>query len=122
MFLSLIVSFFALILGLGSASLSGAQISASDTERRNDINSIYQKLEERYNEYGDYPTLKELDEQGADLFPGIDTESLIDPNGDRIQLGNYSYSPAGCSATGCNSYSLTATLNEGTNYTKQSLN
>ena len=108
--------------GLGIANFSGAQTAAEDTERKTDINAIHVKFEEHYNEYASYPNLKELTEQGADGLPGIDPEALIDPNGKKIQDGEYTYSPSGCTATGCAHYKLSALLDDGTVYKKESLN
>lgn len=117
--------FFALLgilAGLLTSNFQGAQTKASDTERKSDINSIYQKLEEHYNEWGEYPTEDELVQEYDEQLPGIDPEALVDPNGKNIQDGDYKYSPTSCSATGCMLYELSAKLEDGSTYTKISLN
>lgn len=118
-FLSLV---FGLFTGLVFNNYSGAQAKASDTERKNDINSLYQKLEEHFNEYGEYPTLNELVLNPEENLPGLDPEALIDPNGNRIQQGDYMYSPTDCTAIGCAGYEISAKLEDDSLYTKLALN
>ena len=124
--MTIILTFIGLIFGLFSGlvfnNYSGAQAKASDTERKNDINAIYQKLEEHYNEYGEYPTIDELVLNSEENLPGIDQEALVDPDGKRIQQGDYQYTPAGCTAIGCATYELSAILEDGSPYSKTSLN
>ncbi len=126
--MSLLFSFFALLFGflpgLVLANFQGAQSKADDVVSKNDINAMYQKLEEHYNENGEYPTVKELAEEYDQQLPGIDTEALIDA-GDKFineDGGDYSYSPTNCSAVGCEHYTISALLQDGTTYSKQSLN
>lgn len=118
-FLSLV---FGLFTGLVFNNYSGVQAKASDTERKNDINSIYQKLEEHFNEYGEYPTVDELLLNPEENLPGLDPEALVDPNGNRIQHGDYAYEPTGCTAIGCAGYEISAKLEDGSTYTKLALN
>ncbi len=126
--MSILLAFFAFIFGLFPSLLlsnySGAQSKASDTVRKNDINSIYQKLEEHYNEYGEYPTPAELSTNYEEKLPGLDKEALFDENGIKINDSGseYTYSPEGCTAIGCLKYELSAELDDGTDYTKISLN
>ncbi len=120
-------SILALLFGFfGITTLStfgGTQAKARDTERKNDINSIYQKLEEHHNENGEYPTEKELVEEYDTQLPGIDQLALVDPNGNFIQSGDYTYTPRDCTAVGCKKYELSTTLeSENTPYKKTSLN
>jgi type II secretory pathway pseudopilin PulG len=105
---TLLLSIFSIFAGLVTTNFQGAQEKGRDTVAKNDINSMYQKLEEFYNENGDYPTEKQLLEQGADLFPGIDPEALIDNNGAAIfeRGGEYFYTPTECTAVGCQKYEL----------------
>ncbi len=121
-----IIQYFFVLLGIFTGLLTsnfqGAQSKASDTERKNDINSIYQKLEEHYNEWGEYPTINEVVQEYDQQLPGIDPEALVDPNGKNIQEGDYTYTPADCTATGCMVYTLSAVLDDGSEYTKLSLN
>ena len=120
--LNFFITIIALFSGLVFSNLQGAQSKAADTERKSDINSIYQKLEEAYNESGEYPTQLDLDQNYDQKLPGLDRNALIDPNGKYIEAGDYSYLPTDCTATGCAHYTLSATLDDSTKYTKDSLN
>ena len=114
--------FSILPISVGS-NLSSSQANGRDTVRKNDINSIYQKLEEHYNEYGDYPTEEELTNDIEVQLPGLDIEAVIDPNDVRInQGGDYKYEPTGCTAIGCATYTLSSVLENGEIYSKTSLN
>ena len=113
---------FGLFSGLIFNNYTGTQAQASDIERKNDINSIYQKLEEHHNEYGEYPTRDELLLNSEENLPGLDPEALVDPNGKRINNGDYAYLPDDCTAIGCGKYVLSAKLDDGSEFTKQSLN
>lgn len=121
---TVILAILGIFSGLVTSNFQGAQQKGRDTVAQNDINSMYVKLEEFYNENGDYPTENEFKEQGASLFPGIDFEALIDNNGVKIfETGStYYYSPAQCSVTGCQSYELGANLETEPPYIKKSLN
>ena len=110
------------LFGLIFANFQSAQSKAIDTERKTDINAVYVKLEEHYNEHGDYPTEKELTKESEDQLPGLDPEALVDPNGKFIQSGDYKYEPIDCTAIGCAHYTLSAQLESGEMLTKQSLN
>ena len=122
----IIITFLGLLFGifggLVSNNYSGAQAKSQDTERKNDINSIYQKLEEHFNEYGEYPTEDELVLNSEENLPGIDQEVFIDPNGKWIQQGDYLYKPTNCTAIGCAKYELSTKLEDDTMYTKTALN
>lgn len=122
MIFSVFIFMFSLLSGLVLSNYSGAQSKASDVERKSDINSLYQKLEEHYNEDGEYPTTATLTVNYEVKLPSLDPEALIDPTGARIQEGDYTYTPTDCTALGCAHYTLTAKLDDGTDYTKQSLN
>ncbi len=124
--MSIFFTFFSLLFGLLSglvfSNFSGTQSQASDTASKTDINAIFQKLEEHYNEYGEYPTVDEVIYESEETFPGIDSEALYDINGDLINSGLYSYTPSDCTALGCKKYTLSAGLEDGSTYTKLSLN
>jgi type II secretory pathway pseudopilin PulG len=126
--MSLLFSFFALLFGflpgLVLANFQGAQSKANETVANSDINSIYQKLEEHYNENGEYPTVKELSEEYDQQLPGIDAEALKDADGKFINEdgSDYTYTPENCTAVGCEHYTLSATLDDGSSITKSSLN
>lgn len=121
-FVSFIFLLFPLLGALVFSNFASTQVKATDVERKNDVNSIYQKLEEHYNEYGWYPTVEELSLYPEDSLPNLDPEALVDPDGNRLQDGGYTYLPEYCSALGCQHYKLTAELADGSPYTKTSLN
>lgn len=77
--LLIVIAIIAILAGLVLNNFQGAQAKARDTQRVTDINNIHSKLEEYYNENGAYPSTI----VAADL-PGIDAESLNDPDGNAI--------------------------------------
>ncbi|MBI2588819.1 hypothetical protein HYW35_01215 [Candidatus Saccharibacteria bacterium] len=120
---------------LGFADLfSGVQSSAKDTERKTDINALYGQLEAYQAQNGLYPTISDVNDTAwrQQNMAGLDSEALRDPDGDNATLSStpvahiYSYQPlpAGCNnnKTDCTLYTLTATLDDGGTYVKQSLN
>jgi hypothetical protein len=121
---------------LGFGDVFGqVQSSAKDTERKTDINALQGQLEAYYAENGYYPTLASLNDPNwrAKNLKGLDSEALKDPDGTSTSLsakpvkGGYSYavSPSGCdngTHGNCNDYTLTATLDDGSTYAKQSFN
>lgn len=81
--LLIVIAIIAILAGLVLNNFQGAQAKARDTQRVTDVNNIHSKLEEYYNENGAYPG----DITAANvqtLFPGIDAESIVDPDGDNI--------------------------------------
>jgi hypothetical protein len=118
-------------LGIGGLT-AGTQSNAKDTERKTDINSLEAQLEVFYTENGNYPTLSNLNDSAwrKTNLKDFHDEILKDPEGAQTKLSAapaarvYSYQPgpANCTAADCSSYTLSATLGDGTVYTKQSLN
>jgi len=111
-------------------SASGSQTSAKDSKRKADINALQSQLEVAYADSGSYPTLAQLNDttwRKTNML-GFDDTILKDPDGNQSKLAAapaakvYSYQPAGCSPSGCATFTLTATLDDGSKYTKQSLN
>ncbi len=119
---ALLTFLISILASLTFTNFQGAQSKAQDTVTKNDINSVYQKLEEFYNENGFYPLEQDMITSGSSLFPGIDSEALIDDNGNKINEGIYSYKTEECSIVGCARYTLSAELKDGSTYTKVSLN
>jgi hypothetical protein len=122
-------------LGFGdlvSDTASGNQAAAKDAERKTDINALRSQLEVYYTENGSYPTLANLNDANwrKTNMKSFDESALKDPDGSQSKLATaptakvYSYqpTPAGCNGTNCSGYTLAATLDNGTAYTKQSLN
>jgi type II secretory pathway pseudopilin PulG len=127
-----------LLVFLVLGNFQGAQSKGRDTVTKNDINSVYQKLEEYSNNYGSYPA-----SFTAETFPGIDSSALIDNNGDTFKFGDttvtslteaesqdpptinqlYQYLPYSCLGDDCGGYVVRAYLENDTIdvYTKYSL-
>lgn len=115
--------------------ITSVQAQARDTERRSDINSMYQKLEEFYNENGYYP-----EKFDYTSFPGIDQQAMIDPDEKHIefslvldggigaaplntdtlpdvpQASDYRYYAEGCVSSRCTGYTILARLENATFY------
>lgn len=93
--LLIVIAIIGILATLVLTNFRGAQAKGRDTVRKNDINSIYQKLEEFYNENGGYP---DGDLAGTvavginnatavstvQVFPGIDASALTDEDGNGI--------------------------------------
>jgi prepilin-type N-terminal cleavage/methylation domain-containing protein len=145
--LLIVIAIIGILATLVLTNFQGAQAKGRDTVRKSDMNSIYQKLEEYYNENGGYPD-GALDDT---VLAGIDTGALTDEDGDAIQytggfiLGTtapttaadndneYYYLAYDCSTAGaqspvgatCNKYVVTSyqeTTASNAPYTKTSLN
>lgn len=111
--------------------------NARDTERRTDIRNLHGQLESYYATNGYYPTLAEMNDKTfrtANLL-GLDEETLKDPQGTSNTLSAsptkniYSYAVrsnggSSCenSAGTCATYTLSASLETGGTYSKNSLN
>ncbi len=140
--LLIVIAIIGILATLVLTNFQGAQAKGRDTVRKNDINSVYQKLEEFYNENGFYPSSA----LAAATFPGIDAGALTDADGATIvssfsltapaaptltNTNEYAYNAYGdgtagsCvsgSATGCLKYNLYSYLEKESQYTKASLN
>jgi prepilin-type N-terminal cleavage/methylation domain-containing protein len=79
--LLIVIAIIGILATLVLTNFQGAQAKGRDTVRKNDINSLYQKLEEYYNENGSYPDSVLT----AAQFPGIDAGALLDASGNSIQ-------------------------------------
>lgn len=122
--------------GSGDSSTSGISTSAKarDTERKTDINALQSQMEVYYVDAGFYPTLANVNDPAwrSVNMKGMDNAALQDPDGTAQKLvalpaaNSYSYQalPAGCDNihTQCTDYTLTATLETGGVFSKQSLN
>lgn len=138
--LLIVIAIIGILATLVLTNFQGAQAKGRDTVRKNDINSLYQKLEEYYNENGGYPdsTLS------AATFPGIDAEALVDADGATItstftnsgtaptltqtNTNEYAYAAYdGCdtatpTGSSCGKYVLATFLEREAQYQKTSLN
>jgi prepilin-type N-terminal cleavage/methylation domain-containing protein len=127
-------------------TFTGIQQKARNSQRQTDINAIASHVEAFYAQYGYYPTLSDLNNATfrASYLKGLDPEALKDPKGAASTIAStatastYSYVPVGstpstCTAAsasdptgadasnnGCDSFTLTALQEGGTNYVKKS--
>lgn len=114
-----------------NASFDELSASSRDTERETDIKALQGQIEAYYAMNGYYPTLENINSSSfrSANMKGLDDEALRDPAGQKAQLSNkpgkgvYSYEalPEDCNQD-CVSYTLTATYEDGSVYTKVSLN
>lgn len=133
--LLIVIVVIGILAALVIVTYNGIQQKARDTERKTDINALHGQAEAYQAQNGKYPTLANYNDatfRAANL-KGLDPAALQDPKGAAQTLlaapaaNGYSYqvTPAGCdnAANGdCTQYTLTATLEGGGTYVKQSLN
>lgn len=79
--LLIVIAIIGILAGLVLNNFQGAQAKARDTQRKTDINNLHAKLEEYYNENGNYPT-----EFNITALAGIDAGSLTDPEDVTIDM------------------------------------
>lgn len=116
---------------------SSLSASAKDTERETDIKYLHGQVEASYAEEGVYPTLGDINSSAwrKTNMSGLMDEALKDPDGYGNYLASspaknmYSYTVSGESSAYCDNdtidctkYTLTATLSDGSTYTKEALN
>ncbi len=107
----------------------------NDIERKTDINVLASHLEAFNAQNGYYPTLENLNDPAfrADNMQGLEVDALKDPDGNAsvvsaspsVHVYAYTVNPAECDNGengDCTMYTLTATLDSGGTYVKQSLN
>jgi prepilin-type N-terminal cleavage/methylation domain-containing protein len=83
--LLIVIAIIGILATLVLTNFQGAQAKGRDTVRKNDINSLYQKLEEYYNEEGSYINEAITVANASTLFPGIDSGAVTDEDGKLIQ-------------------------------------
>lgn len=120
-----------------TSTVASNQIRARDTERQTDIKALHGQIEAYYAQNGRYPTLINMNTTSfrSANMKGLDSEALKDPLGMQANLvarptkNYYSYSVTSASGGNCDNttndcavYVLTATLEAGGTYTKNSLN
>lgn len=135
--LLIVIVVIGILAALVIVTYNGIQQKARDTERKTDINAVASHLEAYNAQAGRYPTLTNVNDSAfrALDMKGLPTAALYDPKqdpADTSPLANaaasnvYAYvpSPTDCdnTATDCASYVLTATLESGGTYAKQSSN
>lgn len=114
-------------------TFTGIQQKARNSQRQTDINAVDSHIEAYYAQSGNYPTLANLNSSTwrTANMKGLDPEALKDPKattgdlaagaGSATQYG-YDVTPANCdnTATMCDSFTLTATLEPSGTYVKKS--
>lgn len=134
--LLIVIVVIGILAGLVIVTYNGIQQKARDTERKTDINALHGQLEAYQAQNGKYPTLANVNDtvfRSTDM-KGLDPAALADPKNAASQTlvaapatNNYAYAvtPAACDndvGGDCLQYTLTATLEGGGTYVKQSLN
>jgi prepilin-type N-terminal cleavage/methylation domain-containing protein len=127
--LLIVIVVIGILVALVVTTFSGIQRRARDTERQTDIKAVHSQLEAYYAQEGHYPVLADIT---AANLPGLDDEALVDPGGGALASGGgsssaYGYAtvPADCDNAGagdCTEYTLTATLESGGTFVRNSLN
>lgn len=74
--LLIVIAIIGILATLVLTNFQGAQAKGRDTVRQNDVNAMYQKLEEYYNENGGYPNEAITLANATTLFPGIDVGAV----------------------------------------------
>lgn len=120
-----------------NSTFATSQLRARDTERQTDIKALHGQIEAYYAQNGRYPTLINMNTTSfrAANMKGLDVEALKDPVGKQANLtaaptkNYYSYTVTASGGGNCDNtakdcavYTLTATLEAGGTYTKNSLN
>jgi general secretion pathway protein G len=134
--LLIVIVVIGILAALVIVTYNGIQQKARDTERKTDINALHGQLEAYQAQNGKYPTLANVNDstfRSTDM-KGLDPDALKDPKGTTQALSvdganntyKYVVTPTDCDNTAtngdCTQYTLTATLEGGGTYVKQSLN
>ena len=133
--LLIVIVVIGILAALVVVTYNGIQQKARDTERKTDIKALHGQLEAYQAQNGKYPTLANMNDAvwRSTNMKGLDAAALQDPKGAAQTLvaapaaNAYAYAvtPAACdngAGGDCTSYTLTATLEGGGTYVKQSLN
>ncbi|HXY18258.1 MAG TPA: type II secretion system protein [Candidatus Nitrosopolaris sp.] len=111
---------------------NGVQSKARDTKRKTDINALQGQVEAYNTNAGFYPTLADMNDSAwrSTNMKGLDPSALNDPQNPNptstlcatttAHCYVYAVTPSGCdnSTTDCTSYTLSASLEDGTTYSK----
>lgn len=125
-------------------TFTGIQKKARDSKRQTDINAVNSQIAAFYTNYGFYPTLGDLNSATfrSAYMKGLDSNALTDPKGgamtDTAGTNHYAYKATSSDATktcdntavesatsnptdnNCDTYVLTATLENGGTFSKNS--
>jgi len=78
--LLIVIAIIGILATLVLTNFQGAQAKGRDVTRKSDINSLYQKLEEFYNENGGYPDAALT----TTVLPGTDVGAFADADGNNL--------------------------------------
>jgi prepilin-type N-terminal cleavage/methylation domain-containing protein len=129
--LLIVIVVIGILAALVITTFSGIQKKARDTERTTDIKALHGQIEAYFAQNGYYPDLSNV--TTTDL-KGLDAGALVDPKGGSLVAGagdasHYGYAPSKDDGTACTTaakdctkYVLTATLEGGGTFVKNSLN
>ncbi|MFZ1812515.1 MAG: hypothetical protein WAU02_03295 [Candidatus Saccharimonadales bacterium] len=120
-----------------ASALQNVQAKSRDAQRTTDIYAAATQLEVYYNSNGYYPSINELNDPAwrSAHLPDLNVAAYTDPEGssdkyaDKPIAHQYSYQSGAdsslkpCSPTNqCNYFKISATMSDGTVFTKESLN
>lgn len=125
--LLIVIVVIGILAALVITTFTGIQQKGRDTERTTDIKALHGQLEAYFAQNASYPALADVT---PTLLRGLDADALVDPGGGSLAATStatvygYAATPGGCTtaANDCIAYTLTATLEGGGTYTKDSLN
>jgi type II secretion system protein G len=133
--LLIVIVVIGILAALVVTTYNGIQQKARDTERKTDVNALHSHAEAFQAENGRYPTMANFNDTTfrSNNMKGLDAAALQDPKGTAQTLVAapsttayaYTATPANCdngAGGDCTGYTLTATLEAGGTYVKQSLN
>ena len=129
--LLIVIVVIGILAALVITTFTGIQQKARDTERTTDIKALHGQIEAYYAQNGYYPGLTDIT---TTTLKGLDAGALVDPKGGSIQATSsstqYGYKVTQADGTtacttatkDCAKYVLTATLEGGGTFVKNSLN
>lgn len=131
--LLIVIVVIGILAALVITTFTGIQRRARDTERQTDIKAVHSQLEAYYAQNGFYPALAEVN---TTTLAGLDAEALEPPHSaaepidsDATTTAKYRYEAFGTGGAACTtadgdcvSYELEAELEDGSTYSKNSLN
>ncbi len=134
--LLIVIVVIGILAALVVVTYNGIQQKARDTERKTDIKAVHGQLEAYQAQNGKYPTLANVNDATwrSTNMKGLDPAALQDPKGTTQALVagagsasayGYAVTPNACdngAGGDCTQYTLTATLEGGGTFVKQSLN
>lgn len=127
--LLIVIVVIGILAALVITTFTGIQRKARDTERQTDIKALHSQLEAYYAQNGYYPALAEVNTTtlaglDADALTAPNSSTAIDSNASTTAKYRYAPTPGTCTtaAGDCTSYTLESLLEDGTTYSKNSLN